>query len=369
MNSGTFKSSPDFPFNFPSYEDWIEVARQELEGADPNEKLSLKKENLEICAFYTADQKEKKSSPSLKASLNPYYGARSWANTPKILVSDQKKANEMAVAHLNYGADGLLFDCQSVAINPTILLNNISITDCSVSFLINDDKNNWLNDFRIFAESNFDKNEIRGCIFWKSAPEKLNGTVQCFASWPKFFSLGMMIPSQEDAVDEIAQSLNKVVQWIEVSEKNLTAQMILDQIAFSTAVGTDFFLDIAKIKSLRNLWNQVRGAYQVANTRYLHIHSNSTLWMNDIFQPHGNMIKSTTSAMAAIAGGCNSLTVEAEDATNETMSRIARNVSTILREECHFSKVADPTAGSYYMDSITDQLSEKVWIKFQSLMK
>ena len=68
MNSGTFKSSPDFPFNFPSYEDWIEVARQELEGADPNEKLSLKKENLEIFAFYTADQKEKKSSPSLKAS-------------------------------------------------------------------------------------------------------------------------------------------------------------------------------------------------------------------------------------------------------------------------------------------------------------
>jgi methylmalonyl-CoA mutase len=73
--------------------------------------------------------------------------------------------------------------------------------------------------------------------------------------------------------------------------------------------------------------------------------------------------------MAAIAGGCDSITIEPEDATNETMNRMARNVSSILRDESHFSKVADPTAGSYYIDSLTEQLSEKAWSKFQSLMK
>lgn len=370
MNSGTFKSSPDFPFSFPSYEDWVNVASQELEGGDPNEKLSLKKGNLEIRPFYANDQKEKSSYSLLKASSNPYYGARGWVNTPKILVSDERKANEIALCYLNSGADGILFDCPSHELNPAILFNRISLTDCSISFLANEAKNKWLNDFQIFAESNFNKKQIRGCVFWRSIPENFADTVQSFARWPQFYSIGIIVEQQEDVVDEIAQSLNKAVQLIDaVSEKKISAQIILDQISFSVAVGTDFFLDIAKIKSLRNLWRQLRGAYRITNTRPIHIHAHSTMWMKDVFQPHGNMIKSTTSAMAAIAGGCDSLTVEPEDHNNETMSRIARNVSSILREESHFSKVADPTAGSYYIDSLTSQLTEKVWSKFQSLMK
>ena len=370
MNSKNSNSLPHFPFTFPSYEDWVKVARQELEGVDPNEKLSLKKGNLEIRPFYTNDQKEESSYSLLKASSNPHYGARGWVNMPKILVSDEKKANEIALSYLNSGADGILFDCPSLELNPAILLNRISLTDCSISFLANEASDKWLNDFQIFAKSNFEKKEIRGCVFWRSIPKNFADLVQSFARWPQFYSIGIIVEQQEDAVDEIAQSLNKVVQLIDaLSEKNISAQIILDQISFSIAVGTDFFLDIAKIKSLRNLWCQVRGAYNIKNARPLHIQATSTMWMKDIFQPHGNMIKSTTSSMAAIAGGCDSLTVEPEDHNNETMSRIARNVSSILREESHFSKVADPTAGSYYIDSLTSQLSEKAWNKFQSLMK
>jgi methylmalonyl-CoA mutase len=370
MNSGIFKSSPDFPFSFPSYEDWLEVARQELEGANPNEKLSLKKGNLEIRPFYTPDQKEKSSHSLLKASSNPYYGARGWVNTPKILVSDEKKANEIAVSYLNSGADGVLFDCQTTDINPIILLNKISLTDCSVSFMINEASTKWINDFRLYAESNFNKRGIRGCVFWRSIPENFTDAIQSFVPWSLFYPIGIMVEQHEDAGDEIAQALNKAVQLIDaISEKNIGAQIMLDQISFSIAGGTDFFLDIAKIKSLRSLWCQVRGAYNIKNARPLHIHATSTMWLKDSFQPHGNMIKSTTSAMAAIAGGCDSLTVEPEDHNNETMSRIARNVSSILREESHFSKVADPTTGSYYIDSLIDQLSEKAWSKFQSMMK
>ncbi len=370
MNFGISKSSPGFSFNFPSYEDWLDVARQELDGANPNEKLSLKKGNLEIRPFYSPDQKEKSSYSLLKASSNPYYGARGWVNTPKILVSDEKKANEIALSNLNSGADGILFDCPSTDINPIILLNKISLTDCSVSFLVNDNRNNWTNDFRLFAESNFNKKEIRGCVFWRSIPENFTDTVQAFATWSQFYSIGIIVEQQEDAVDEIAQSLSKAIHLIDaLSEKNIDINLILDQVSFSISVGTDFFLDLAKIKTLRNLWCQVRGAYNIKNARPLHIHATSTMWSKDSLQPHGNMIKSTTSAMAAIAGGCDSLTVEPEDLNNETMSRIARNISAILREESHFSKVADPTAGSYYIDSLIDQLSEKAWSKFQSLMK
>ncbi len=370
MTSGTSENRPNFPFTVSSYEDWLEVARQELNGADPIKKLSLKKGNLEILPYYSASPIESHRNPMLKASSDLYHGARSWMNTPKIIVYDENQANETALSCLNAGADGVLFDCQANPINPKILLNKISLTDCSISFLMNDMSKKCLHDFQLFAESNFNKNEIKGCIFWRNITDIRLEVVQTFAQWPQFYGLGIFIETQEDAIDEIAHSLKQAVQLVTtLSEKKVSTQIVLDQISFSLSVGTDFFLEIAKMKSLRNLWYQIKGAYEAGNSKPLHIHAHSKAWVKDDYQPHSNMIKATTAAMASMMGGCDSLTIDPENETNVMMSRIARNVSSILREESHFSKVADPTAGSYYVDSITDQLSEKAWSKFQSLMK
>lgn len=370
MNSGASENKPNFSFIHPTYKEWLEVARQELEGAEPTEKLSIRKGDLEILPFYSAPKKEVSNPPALKPSSNPYLGSRGWMNTPKILATDEIKANEIALSYLNSGAEGILFDCQSENINPAILLNKISLADCSISFLVNHVPSKWLHDFRTFAASNCDTSKIRGCIFWQTFPENDDEIIQGFEHWTQFYALGILVQQQDDATDEIARSLKSAVQLVNLlSEKKINPHHAIDQLSFSVSVGTDFFLEIAKMKSLRYLWHQVKGAYEVSNPKPLHIHANSTVWTKDAYQPHGNMIKSTTAAMAAISGGCDSLTVEQEDNLNETMSRVARNVSSILREESHFSKVADPTAGSYYIDSLTAQLSEKAWSKFQSLMK
>jgi methylmalonyl-CoA mutase len=370
MSSGVSKNKLDFLFVFPSYEDWLEVARQELEGADPIEKLTIKKGNLVIEPFYTSAQKQTETQPPLHASLNPFQGARGWTNTPKILVTDEKKANEIALAFLNSGAEGIVFECPSREIDPVLLLNKISLVDCSVSFLLPGTHHAWITKFQQLAESDFTLNEIKGGLFWRTIPDQYADIAQRFTSWPQFYALGIIVEPQEDPAVEIGQCVKVVVMLVNESlEKNIEAQITLDQISFSVSVGPDFFLEIAKLKSLRHLWNQVRGAYDIITTKPLHIHVTSPVWINDAFQPHGNLIKSTTASMAAIAGGCDSITIEPEDATNETMNRMARNVSSILRDESHFSKVADPTAGSYYIDSLTEQLSEKAWSKFQSLMK
>ena len=88
-------------------------------------------------------------------------------------------------------------------------------------------------------------------------------------------------------------------------------------------------------------------------------------WREERLQPHGNMISSSVAAIAAIAGGCDSLTIIPEDETNETMVRIARNVNNILREESHFGKVSDPIAGSYAIESMVHQLASEAWKDFQ----
>jgi methylmalonyl-CoA mutase len=142
-------------------------------------------------------------------------------------------------------------------------------------------------------------------------------------------------------------------------------------IAFSVPVDQNFFENIAKLKALRLLWYQVTQAYGLKNYKPsdLHIHAQSDVWVSKNFEPHGNMIKSTTAAMAAVFGGCDSLTILAQDEQNKTMSRIARNVSSVIREESYLNKVVDPLAGAYAVDKMTEEIAMKAWTSFQSAMK
>jgi len=368
MTPGVSQDDSEFLFPFPSYEDWLIRARQELEGVDPIEKLTVLKGDLEILPYYDASKINTANQPRLKPSLNPYNGSRSWINSPKIFVNDEVNANKLALTYLNSGADGILFNCPSTEINPAILLNKISMKDCSVSFLVNHPSQLWLENLIQSAENNFDKTDIKGAIYWRGPIEISNDLICSFSQWPQFSSLGMVVVPSAVASDEIATALHKAVALIDaLAKEKIDAHSILNQISFSLTIGNDFFLEIAKLKSLRNLWYQVKGAYLVPATKAIHIHAHSPSWIKDVFQPHGNMIKATTASMAAIAGGCDSLTIEPEDDNHDTMRRIAMNVSSVLREESHFSKVADPTAGSYYLDSLTNQLSEKAWRKFQLL--
>jgi methylmalonyl-CoA mutase len=122
---------------------------------------------------------------------------------------------------------------------------------------------------------------------------------------------------------------------------------------------------------LRLLWYQVSQVYSLKTYRPgdLQIQAACYPWINPAYEPHGNLINSTASAMAAILGGCNALTVVPQDNDSDTFNRIGRNVSSLLREESNLDKVADPTAGSYALDVMTDTLAKKAWNLFQDKMK
>ena len=96
----TSDKKPEFPFEVPSYEDWAQVAREELNGADPLEKLSIRKGDLEILPFYSAPQQALGGNHTLRPSANSHYGARSWANVPRILVTENR-IKYLPLRHLN----------------------------------------------------------------------------------------------------------------------------------------------------------------------------------------------------------------------------------------------------------------------------
>lgn len=357
------KNNPEFAFPIPTFEEWLTIARQELDGADPLQKLSLEKGTLTIKPYYQSRKDNSQQDFELKPAINPYYGARGWLNTPRIPVLDEKHANDLALHFLNTGADGILFEPLQANIQFDRLLHQIKPEYCSLSFLIRKDVAMNPTDFFTWAVKNKFTETVTGCMFSEVTPANAVDTLN------KYEALGIIVHPEKNIEDEIVNALQKSVDIIEsMSRQNIQIESLVTQIAFSVSIGSDFFLEIAKLRALRNLWYQVQGAYGVTKIKPVHIHASSSVWNKEEFQPHGNMIKSTMSALSAILGGCDSLTIEPEDQNNEMMSRIARNVSSILREESYLSKVADPVAGSYYLDSLVAELSEKAWQKFQTKM-
>jgi len=356
-------NNPDFAFPSPSYEEWLDIARQELEGADPLKKLSLEKGSLIVKPYYQSSTDNSQLGFTLKPASNPYYGARGWLNTPKIPILDEKQANELALHFLNTGADGIVFEPLKANIQFDTLLYQIKPEYCSLSFLLRNDTAINTADFITWAANNKFTDSLTGCIFSEGTPSSKIDRLKNYSS------LGIIVHPQKNAEDEIVAALEKSVHVIESMPKQGHVESLIEQVAFYVSVGSDFFLEIAKLRALRNLWYQVQGAYGLAKIKPVHIHATSSVWNKEEFQPHGNMINSTLCALSAILGGCDSLTIEPEDQDNVMMGRIARNISSILREESYLSKVADPVAGSYYLDSLVAELSDKAWQKFQTKMQ
>jgi methylmalonyl-CoA mutase len=127
------------------------------------------------------------------------------------------------------------------------------------------------------------------------------------------------------------------------------------------AVGSNHFMEIAKLRSARLLWSAVASAFGAkADVR---IHARTAGENKTLYDPYVNMLRVTTEALSAVLGGCDSLTISpcGFDA------HLAENVHHILREEGHLDKVLDPAAGSYYVEALTDALSAEAWALFQAI--
>lgn len=357
------EQSNEFTLPTQTVQNWEDAALKELEAGNSLQKIMIEKSGLTLKPYFTKEDVSASPLPSLTSSTNPYLGARSWHNTPKVMVENADQANQEALAHLQAGADGVCFELKEGKIKVEQLLDQIELPYCLMTFLASQHSISFLESFHAFAEKKFDKATLTGNIFWEDEPNYQ--LIKKFSDWKQFQAGGIVTQSQTDVTEEIANGLTKAINCLDqFAEQGIEIENAFHQIAFSVSVGNDFFVEIAKLKALRFLWQQVEGAYKVKNHQLLFIRAVSTPWVNNAYQPHGNLIKETYSGMAAILGGCDALTIEPEDFTNSTMVRMARNTSLVLREESFLSRVADPLARSYFVDSLTQQMAEKAWGKF-----
>lgn len=173
------------------------------------------------------------------------------------------------------------------------------------------------------------------------------------------------------ATQELGYVIASLVAAIEeMKTRGISPESTLATTRVRLAVGSDYFMEIAKIRAARWLWSKVATAYGVENAP-VHIHATTSQWNKTTYDAHTNMLRVTAEAFAAVVAGVDSLHIgpydEISGKTDEFSRRIARNLHTILREECGLDRVIDPSGGSTYIEWLTDQIAAKSWAVFQDI--
>ena len=134
-----------------------------------------------------------------------------------------------------------------------------------------------------------------------------------------------------------------------------------DAMVFHFDIGSTFFLEIAKLRAARAVWAHIVEKFDRSANGRMRIHASASMVNKPVCDPEVNILRATCEAMAAIAGGSGSISISAFDvryAAGEARSQtVARNIQLILRDECGLGLVADPCAGSYYADTLTDKFA------------
>src|SRR6185369_6569880 len=189
---------------------------------------------------------------------------------------------------------------------------------------------------------------------------------------PKFNSISISgYHIQEAGANQAIELAFTLADGMEYVRTGVASGMDVDtfagRLSFFWAVGMNFYLEIAKMRAGRLLWDRIMTGFNAksAKSKMLRTHSQTSGWSLTEQDPYNNVVRTTIEAMAAVFGGTQSLHTNALDEAialpTEFSSRIARNTQLIIQEETHITNVVDPWAGSYMMEKLTQDMADKAW--------
>ncbi|GAL01629.1 methylmalonyl-CoA mutase [Nonlabens ulvanivorans] len=189
---------------------------------------------------------------------------------------------------------------------------------------------------------------------------------------PKFNSISIsgyhMYEAGATSDIELAYTLADGLEYV---RKGLAAGMDIDtfapRLSFFWAIGMNHFMEIAKMRAARMLWAKMIQQFNPKNAKSLALrtHCQTSGWSLTEQDPFNNVARTTIEAAAAAFGGTQSLHTNALDEAialpTDFSARIARNTQLFLQEETGITKTVDPWAGSYYVESLTNDIAHKAW--------
>ena len=189
---------------------------------------------------------------------------------------------------------------------------------------------------------------------------------------PKFNSISISGYHMQEAgatqVQELAFTIADGAEYVKYGvASGLDIDKFAGRLSFFFAIGMNFFMEVAKLRAARVLWHRVMTELGAKDERskMLRTHCQTSGVSLQEQDPYNNVIRTTIEAMAAMLGGTQSLHTNALDEAialpTDFSARIARNTQIVIQEETGMCNVVDPLGGSYYIESLTNELVEKAW--------
>ncbi len=358
-----------------STQSWEDTIRKDLKGADYAKKLVWQSEDgLAVKPYYRAEDIARLEYLNAAPGNFPYvrgtHETGDWRIREEIDADDPAQANQAAFSAVAAGAEEIAFRNVRIksASDLTTLLANLQ--EIPVHF------------------QNADENLIRLLIErQKTSPVSMSTgcdplTNLDFAAEVAAAAPPTLVPftinagleeSGATAVQEIGFTLAAGIDFLaEMQSRKLDVNRAAASVAFSFAIGTNYFFQMAKLRAFRMLWAQAvesfGGTRESAKAR---IYARTSRWNETIYDPHVNVLRGTTEAMSAILGGADSISVapfdECYKAPDDASRRLARNTQILLKQEALLSCVSDPGGGSYCIEIITDFLAREGWKTMQGI--
>jgi methylmalonyl-CoA mutase len=189
---------------------------------------------------------------------------------------------------------------------------------------------------------------------------------------PKYNSISIsgyhMHEAGATAVQELAFTLADGMEYVRAAQaQGLDVDAFAGRLSFFFGIGMNFFMEVAKLRAARLLWSRIMSNFGAKRpgSLMLRTHCQTSGVSLTEKDPYNNIIRTTLEALAATLGGTQSLHTNSFDEAvalpTDFSARISRNTQLILQEESNITRVVDPLGGSYYVESLTNELAEKAW--------
>ncbi len=288
-------------------------------------------------------------------------------NTGRESQVDYKISNRKILKALERGVNSLIIDLSSLPAKEalTVLFKGVYIEMIDLHFRGPGIENSPLSFLKNLAESQDSKKISGSCDFGNISDKNLLECVHfCLDEFTDLRMINISIASS--GTKNLSNSLYEASKKIDLLLKEgKKIEQIANCFRFEYNVGFDYFIEIATIRALQKLWFGMLQAYDSQKAIPALIHSTTLIDKNK--DKYKNMIAATTQTMSAAIAGSHSIYVVPSDGSGgakEFSERIALNVQHILQSESYLNKVADPAAGSYYLEKLTSLITEKAWQQF-----
>ena len=382
-----------------STQEWLDKINVDLKGADFEKKLVWKtNEGFKVKPFYRKEDLENlKTTEALPGEFPYLRGTKksdnTWLVRQEIKVDCPKEANAKALDILNKGVDSLGFSLRKKDLSAEFiatLLDGICAECVELNFSTCQGATVMLANLLVayFTQKGYDLNALRGSVNYDplgkmmvrgkdltnyiATAKELVGVIKAL---PKYRCITVNAIELNNAGSYISQELGYALAWGNeylnaLVEAGVDATEAAKKIKFNFGISSNYFLEIAKFRAARMLWANIVKQYEPKCdcACKMKAHAETSTFNLTLFDAHVNMLRTQTEAMSAALAGVDSITVspfdKAYQVADDFSERIARNQQLLLKEECHFDKVVDPAAGSYYIENLTTSIAQQAWNLF-----